>query len=156
MSFSVLYAVALDVLRLVLFSTRLLAAPTDEELAYRVEIAEACVAATTDRTERYLCMKIPRYESQYRLDVARCKITGKAGELSAWQIMPFNPGDRDRLCKSSLEDAKLAIERIRSSRRSCGHLPTADQLAEYTSGRCDNEEGRRLSRQRWPYAQEIQ
>jgi hypothetical protein len=152
---SSLHSIAVDALRLLLFTLRLLPATTDADLAYRVELAEACAAATTDRTERYLCAKIPRFESLYRIDVGRCEKKGAAGELSAWQILPRGEKDISRLCKSLAEDAKVAIERIRESRAACHHLPTEEQLAIFTRGSCDSVEGRRLSRTRWPYAGEV-
>jgi hypothetical protein len=152
---TVILSISVDVLRLFMFSMRLLGATTDAELAYRVEIAEACVSATSNRTERYLCMKIPRFESLYRIDVGRCEVKGKAGELTAWQILPRGTKDTERLCKSTIEDAKVAIERIRESRAACKHLPPEEQLAIFTRGSCDSEEGRALSRTRWPYEREV-
>ncbi len=144
-----------EVLRLFLFTARLLAPRADAELSYRLELVDACVAATDNATERYLCAKIPRYESLYREDVGRCKVKGAAGEVSAWQILPRGKADDERLCKSLTEDAKLAIERIRESRAACAHLPVEEQLAVYTRGSCASEEGRKLSRTRWVYKSEV-
>lgn len=152
--FAHLFFISVETVRLLLFTLRLLPAPTDVELAYRVELAEACTAATTNKTERYLCAKIPRFESLYRIDVGRCEVKGAAGELSAWQILPRNVVEKERLCKTLEEDARFAIERIRESRAACRHLPTEEQLALYARGRCDSEEGRKLSRTRWPYERE--
>lgn len=152
---SALLSIAVDALKLVLFMLRLMPATTDAELAFRVEIAEACTAATTNRTERYICAKLPRYEALYRVDVGRCEVKGKAGELTAWQILPRGPKDTERLCRSVAEDAVVAVERIRESRAACRHLPSEEQLSLYTRGRCDSEEGRALSKVRWPYEREI-
>lgn len=148
-------SIAVEAVKLLLFTLRLMPAPTDADLAYRVELVEACAAVAETKTERYLCAKIPKFESQYRIDVGRCEKKGAAGELSAWQILPRGNKDKERLCKTLEEDARLAIERIRESRGACRHLPIEEQLALYTRGSCENEEGRRLSRVRWPYDKEV-
>lgn len=148
----------MDILRLLLFTLRLLAIPAarwEAEIAYRTEMAEACASATEDETERFLCMKIPRYESNYRIDVGRCEVKGPQGELTAWQILPRSREERDRLCRSLVADAEIAIQRIRESRGACRHLPASEQLALYARGRCDSVEGKKLSRTRWPYQGEV-
>lgn len=127
----------------------------DVDLLYRLELVQACVDATTDRSERYICAKIPRYESNYRIDVGRCLVKGAAGDLTAWQIVPRSREEKSRLCVSLAEDAKLAVERIRESRRACWRLPKQEQLALYARGRCDSEEGRKLSRHRFPTDVEV-
>lgn len=146
----------METLRVFLFMLRILPAIPHEDMTLRWGIASACVSATSDQTERYVCAKIARFESQYREDVARCEKKGSAGEVTAWQILPRSPEDRDRLCRSLDEDAVVAIERVRESRRACRHLPTAEQLAIYTRGSCTSVEGRRLSRVRWPYHGEVE
>ena len=127
----------------------------DADLAYRAELVQACVAATEDRSERYLCAKIPRFESSYRIDVGRCEVKGAAGELTAWQIIPRNAAERARLCHSLEEDAAVALERIRESRAACRHLPKEEQLALYARGDCGSVEGRKLSRHRFPSDAEV-
>lgn len=148
-----------DALRLLLFTIRLLPIPpsttSDVDTLYRMELVAACVEATEDRLERYLCAKIPRFESSYRVDIGRCEVKGAAGEVTAWQILPRSAAERARLCRSMVEDARVAIERIRESRGACRHLPKAEQLALYTRGRCDSDEAKRLSRVRWPYEHEV-
>ena len=151
----------MEILRLFMFAWKLLAvalgagSARDAAIAYRFEIATACFNATEDRTERYVCMKIPRFESNYREDVGRCAIKGAAGEVTAWQILPRGAADAARLCRSLDEDAVVAVERIRESRKACAHLPPSEQLGTYARGRCDSADGKRLSRHRWPYEQEI-
>lgn len=147
--------VATEILKLFVFMARIQPMLPGEELSsVRYEIAHACVMATSNETERFICAKIPRFESQYREDVLRCRKKGSAGEVTAWQILPRGKDDAERLCRSVDEDAVVAIERIRESRRACHHLPTAEQLALYTRGNCASDEGKKLSRIRWPYAQE--
>lgn len=153
--FLVLQSIGIAALRLLLFTLRLLPTTNDAELLYRVELVEACAAATTDRTERYICAKIPRYESLYRIDIGRCEVKGAAGEVTAWQILPRGEWDTLRLCRSFTEDAVVAVERIRESRSACRASPPEEQLALYTRGKCDSEEGKKLSRARWPYEREV-
>lgn len=127
----------------------------DAELAYRVALVEACVAATSDRTERYICVKLPRFESNYREDVGRCDVIGKANDKSAWQIVPRSKAEDARLCKTLEEDARFHVERVRESRAACRHLPKEEQLALYARGNCSSEEGKRLSRHRFPTDAEV-
>ncbi len=142
--------IAAQILKLFLFSIRLLAAADDEELSYRLKIADACYQAGTTRTEQYLCMKLARFESNYRKDVGICTVKGTAGEMTSWQIIPRNDAERARLCQTERENAIFAIERIRESRAACSALPTDEQLAMYARGNCSSEEGKRLSKTRWP------
>lgn len=127
----------------------------DAEIAYRTELAAACVAATSDRTERYICVKLARFESNYREDVGRCKVIGKANDKSAWQIVPRSEAEDKRLCQSLEEDARFHVERVRESRSACRHLPKEEQLALYARGNCTSEEGKRLSRVRFPTDAEV-
>ena len=155
-----------DVWILFVFSVRLLAiegsftaedlrqgdtqAAYDRALQYRLELINACALATEDRSERYLCVQIPSLESRYREDVGRCRVVGKAGDKSAWQIVPRSAAEDARLCVTLVDDARFALERVRESRAACRHLPKQEQLALYTRGDCASEEGRRLSRHRFP------
>lgn len=157
-------APAPDAWTLLVYSLRLLplelptganAVAYDAALAYRLEIVNACIAATDDRTERYICMKVPRFESNYREDVGRCAVIGKANDKSAWQIVPRSPAENDRLCRTLAEDARFHIERVRESRTACRHLPKNEQLALYTRGNCVSEEGKALSRHRFPTNAEV-
>ena len=148
--------------QLLVYSLRLLpiseapASPAyDRALAYRTELAEACAAATDHRTERYICIKVARWESFFREDVGRCAVIGKANDRSAWQIVPRNASEEQRLCKSLVEDARFHVERVRESRGACRHLPKQEQLALYARGDCASEEGRKLSRFRFPTDNEI-
>ena len=151
-----------DAWTLLVYSLRLLPieAPAgseayDSALAYRVELVSACVEATDDRTERYICVKVPRFESNFREDVGRCKLVGKAGDKTAWQIVPRNAAERERLCGSLVDDARFHLERVRESRAACRHLPKNEQLALYARGDCGSEEGRKLSRHRFPTDAEV-
>ena len=151
-----------DAWHLLVYSLRLLAieAPIGSEqydtaLTYRLELVNACMEATSDRSERYICIKVARFESNFREDVGRCKIIGKAKDRSAWQIVARSKDESERLCGSLVEDARLHVERVRESRAACRHLPKQEQLALYARGDCSSEEGRKLSRHRFPTDSEI-
>ena len=122
----------------------------DRALAYRLELVNACVEATEDRSERYLCVQIARFESSFREDVGRCQIIGKAGDRSAWQIVPRSAAESERLCVTLADDARFAMERVRESRAACRRLPKQEQLSLYARGDCASAEGRKLSRHRFP------
>ena len=162
--FAVLGSTPPDAWMLLVYSLRLLPITTptndnmaayDAQLAYRIALVDACVAATEDRTERYICVKIARFESNYREDVGRCRVIGKANDKSAWQIVPRSEAEDKRLCQSLEEDARFHIERVRESRSACRHLPKQEQLALYARGDCGSEEGKRLSRTRFPTDAEV-
>lgn len=147
---------------LLVYSIRLLAVDGepgstryDRALAYRLELVTACAEATDNRTERYICAKVPRFESSYREDIGRCEVIGKAGDKTAWQIVPRSTAENARLCQSRVEDARFHLERVRESRAACRHLPKEEQLAMYARGDCASEEGRKLSRHRFPTDAEI-
>lgn len=151
-----------DVWHLLVFSLRLLpveAAPVtpayDRALAYRLELVSACEEATEDRSERYICTKVARFESAYREDVGRCALKGKEGEVTAWQIIPRSKDERARLCVSLVEDARFMLERVRESRAACQRLPKQEQLALYARGSCDSVDGKKLSRHRFPTDDEV-
>lgn len=127
----------------------------DAALAYRLELVTACTEATDSRTERYVCVKLARFESDYREDIGRCTIRGKAGDRTAWQIVPRSKEEAERLCHSLVEDARVHVERVRESRAACSKLPKSEQLALYARGNCASEEGRKLSRVRWPTDAEV-
>ena len=159
---SVTMAAPPSVWTLLVYSIRLLpidgapgSAKYDRALAYRLKLVTACAEATEDRTERYICVKVARFESDYREDAGRCEIKGKAGDRTAWQIVPRSREEGGRLCQSMVDDARIHVERVRESRAACRQLPVDEQLALYARGSCSSEEGRKLSRHRWPRKREV-
>lgn len=140
------------VLALVLYTLSLLAVEGDREddLRLRLELASAVAIVTEDPEERLVLMRIARFESNYRRDVADCIKRGEAGEVTAWQILPRSRAEEKRLCVSYEEDARIALERVRESVRACRHLAREDRLAIYARGSCGSKEGARLSRTRYP------
>lgn len=145
----------MDAFRLFLFTLQLLAPPSEDAVRHRVALVDAVQAATSDPLEQLVLLKVARFESSFRRDVGACRVRGPQGELGAWQILARSDAERARLCVSLEGDARVALERIRESRAACAHLPEPEQLATYARGSCSSREGRRLSRVRWPSAQEI-
>lgn len=146
----------MNALYLVLYMNLLLPPRTEADVRLRMQMAEAIVSVTDDLEEQLALAQIPRYESAYREDVATCKLLGKQGEQGAWQVLARSADERASLCVSLAGDARLALARIRESRSACRHLPTEERLAIYARGRCDSDEGRRLSRIRWPSARALE
>ena len=136
-------------LRVLLYTLRLLAHRGDDDLALRTELAAAIVAVTDDPQEQRQLAKIARFESSYARDVAECRRKGSVGEVTAWQILARSDAERARLCISLEGDARVAQGRIRESVAACRSLPVDERLAVYTRGRCSSVEGRRLSRVRF-------
>ncbi len=122
----------------------------EAEAGYRLRLASAIVAVTDDLEEQLTLARIPRFESSYREDVGTCLVVGAAGEVTAWQILARGRAERAGLCVTLVDDARLALARVRESTRACRHLPRDQRLAIYTRGRCDSVEGRRLSQHRYP------
>ena len=139
---------------LVVYTLRLL--PLEGEpvaaLAFRAELVAAAIQATPYWLEQMILLKIARHESRYREDVGRCRVLSSdgLGARTAWQIIPLSKSDESVLCVAPLVDAVIAIERVYESRRMCWRLPVRQQLAAYTSGRCDSAVGQKLSEIRWP------
>lgn len=127
----------------------------EREWLYRLQLAEAISQATSDPGRQLLLARLARFESSYREDVGRCRLNGKAGDRTAFQIVARNDAERARLCVSLADDARFALERINESLTACRKLPAAERLAVYARGSCASEEGRKLSRHRWPSASEV-
>jgi len=136
-------------LRVLLYTLRLLAHRGDDDIALRTELAAAIVAVTDDEQEQRQLAKIARFESSYSRDVAECRRKGSVGEVTAWQILARSDSERSRLCISLEGDARVALARIRESVSACRSLPAEERLAVYTRGRCHSVDGRRLSRVRY-------
>lgn len=139
----------MTMLRVLLFTLRLLAHRTEDDLAYRTELSAAIVAVTDNEQEQNQLAKLARFESNYRRDVGECRKKGEVGEVTAFQILARSDAERARLCVSLESDARVALARIRESVSACRDLPVDERLAVYTRGRCSSVEGRRLSRVRY-------
>lgn len=119
-------------------------APRD--LDNRAAVAAAIQSTDADAHEAAILMRIAWKESRYRRHVARC--SGSRGGL--WQVEGRNDRELRTACSADYDaQATLALERVRESRAACAHLPPAESLAVYTSGKCSSKKGRALSRERW-------
>lgn len=117
---------------------------------YRLQLAHAIADVTKDPRRMLLLARIARFESAFSEDVGRCVVNGKAGDRSAFQIVPRNDTERSRLCRSLRDDAAFALERVNESLSACRSLPERERLAVYARGSCASEKGKLLSRHRWP------
>jgi len=144
-----------EVWRLVSFSIHLLSTNTNEDIQYRNDLANAIVSVTNNEHEQQLLMSTVRYESSFfvRLGSPQCECRrnecdgGRA--RGPWQIIPRSKIEKESLCVSLEQDAKLALSRVRESLRACWRSPPNERLALYLRGNCSNEDGKRLSRIRW-------
>lgn len=137
-------------LALVLLSLTWLPASGDAELTFRFELARAIVDAGATPHEGRILMRIARWESFYRRDVADCRITGDAGK-SVGPFQRYGPSSAERacICGSLTCAARIARDNVRASVGMCRHLPEPERLSVYCSGRCDSAIGKKLSRLRW-------
>ena len=120
----------------------------DGEGNYREALAAAIVTASPwDPQEQRQLARLARYETNYipRLGAPRCECrpnecdNGRA--KGAWQHL-------SSACPFSLDaDARVALRHVRASVEACGKGP--EGLSIYARGRCDSEEGKRLSRVRY-------
>lgn len=133
---------------LVAYMDRMLPATSGEELSMRWPLASA-IAMVTDDHERRQLARLARFESTFRLDVATCVVHGRAGEVTAWQLLPRPNESAAELCSSLERGAAVALARVRESVEACRSYPAAERLAVYARGRCSSADGRRLSRVRY-------
>lgn len=137
------------VLVLVGWTETLLPIRSEAAFDFRERLAAACLlAAGGDLADARQLLKLARYESSFREDVATCAVVGPEGELGPFQELP-SWGTRDEVCGSLEGAARVAMRRVRDSRAVCRRLPPEERLAAYARGSCSSVEGRRLSR--WRY-----
>lgn len=122
---------------------------TDDDNAFRRELAFAIESASSDPWEQRQLVRIAHFESSFRRDVGTCLVRGPQGELGSWQVLPRTGAERIELCASLEQSAAIALARIRESVSACRRSAPEDRLALYTRGNCASVEGRRLSRVRW-------
>jgi hypothetical protein len=102
-------------------------------------ILTAIVAVTTEDWEAETLARIGWWESGYRKEHIDCTVIGKAGDRGVFQVIPRNHSEALDACSSNFEiQAKLALSRIRESRKMCeakGYRGS-DILGGYTVGHC--------------------
>ena len=146
----------LDVLLVLRYTLHLLAVegitPEARQTAfdYRVRLSKTMVDASPSWEDRLVLATIARHESRFDFEVGRCAIASSAGALGPWQVVPFTQGERQSMCINPDTDAYRALMRVRESQRMCRYHAKPLQLAAYAVGKCDSEEGQRLSLHRWP------
>jgi hypothetical protein len=109
-----------------------------------IDVTTACVSVTTDLSEVETLIKISRWESGgYRKDVATCKVKGDNGQAyGLFQVHPRTNKEAKELCGTYAEQAIIALDRVRESRKMCAQFGRkgSDSLAGYTVGTCVKSE----------------
>lgn len=136
--------------------------PYDKQMV--TDVATAIVSITTDLSEIETLIKISRYESGgYRKDVANCTVKGDktkanpGGEAyGLFQVHPRNNKEAKELCGTYVEQATIALDRVRESRKMCAQFGRkgSDSLAGYTAGTCVKSEPQ--AKLRWGDGKAIQ
>lgn len=121
----------------------------------RLVIAAAIVAATDDPDEQSELIAFAKWESFFRTDVLDCKRKGGGFSLGPWQVAPFSAQERKLLCSDLVGSAKLALQRMKDSKRYCRHLPESHRYAQYATGSCSHPQGANLSKVRWATAKKV-
>lgn len=106
---------------------------------HTLEIAEAAFQVTQDPAELETLMKIAKWESGFRKDIATCIVKGDGGRaLGPWQVRFRDNEEKHLLCQDYVSSARIAVDRIRESYEWCGKfgLKGSDLLSGYTSGKC--------------------
>ena len=115
------------------------------DAAYRSEIADALLMLDATAHERALLVRIAGLESSFSRRIAECRYQGREGDAGAslglWQVQPRTQDERELLCGPVLQQAAIALARVRESLASCG------DLSGYTCGHCQPSEPK--ARARW-------
>lgn len=138
------------VLELVRFMGTMFPVAADDEwgILTRWDVASGIVAATPYMDEQVLLITIARWESGFDPLAVYCHIKPSTGASGPFQVIPRSKAEAYLLCHNMKASAGMGIQRAKESFSACSHLPKQEQLAQYTTGKCD-EEGRAMSRNRW-------
>lgn len=140
---------------LVLFTIALMPFNGLNELMFRYKIVDAVTTVTDDETEQRQLLSLARYETGFheRLAAPNCECHkgecdgGKA--RGTWQIIPRGRDEKAKLCISLVDDAAIALVRLRETVRACRRSPSNERFAIWYRGRCDSEEGKKMSKISW-------
>lgn len=141
---------------LVIFMLGLLPSRGPKDFDFRVQLAQAIVAVTDDDVEQLTLVRIAKYESGYRRNVARCETHAKGATMQTedhgksfgtFQVQPMSGADKKLACGTLEEQAGLALRYMRRSAEMCPKNKGAATLNLYTSGNCNY--GLKQSEERW-------
>lgn len=122
------------------------------------DVTTAIVFVTQDLGEVETLIRIARWESGgFRKDVANCKTKGDNGQAyGLFQVHPRTNEEAKKLCGSYKDQAIIALDRVRESRKMCGDrgYKNSDTLTGYTVGHC--VKGDMSARLRWGDGKAIQ
>lgn len=137
----------MHILRIVLFMLDLSPSRGEADIMFRWQLAEAIAAKTDDTFEQDVLARIAFHESNFRPEVAICRVKGGPAR-GAFQIEPRSTAEARTACGPLEGQAALALARVRESFSVCRKLPRGEQLASYTGGSCTNRGARKASRVR--------
>lgn len=126
----------------------------EKDEKFKHEIAEAITTVTDDVQKQKILIRIAWLESNFRVRVANCRITGDKGKsLGIYQIQPITKSDARKACGTILEQTQLALKYVSRSFNACSKNTGYDLLAMYVSGTC--KKGIRQAKNRWSDASQI-
>ena len=121
----------------------------------RFQIALAISAATSDLDEQAELISFAKWESNFQTDVLECRKRGGGYSLGPWQVVPFTSPERKMLCSDLTGSARLALDRMKFSKRYCQRLPERHRYSQYATGSCSHPQGPFLSEVRWKTARRV-
>lgn len=126
-------------------------AQRDADLAGRLHLAAAIVAADTTPHEQRILMRLVRFEASYDPRVYDCRVTGDGGRsVGPFQAHDRSPVVRERICTDLVYAARVARDDVRRSFAMARDLPVEERLAPYCRGGAyRSEEARRMARVRY-------
>lgn len=127
---------------------------SDEGHWARLNLASAIVETSDSADDWALLARISRWESFYRPDVFDCRKRSKVGASGPFQVIPRSKAEGILICTDWIESGKAALMRVQESRTICKALPKAEQLAQYTTGKCEKL-GKMMSRMRYATAKDL-
>lgn len=124
---------------------------TWDEFARRERVAEAIEGVTDDPREARVLARIAVFESGLRRDIAACSCRrhecDDGTSLGLFQVQPRSQDEKKLVCGDYMDQARVALGRVRESMAMCRHLLDSDRLSAYTTGRCKANEPK--ARLRW-------
>lgn len=127
---------------------------TELDMWSRYSLATAIVEAGDGPDEWALLARIARWESFFIPKVLDCRRRSSCGASGPFQVIPRSKEEGNLICTNWVESGRLALQRVKESQTICKRLPKSEQLAQYTTGKCE-ELGKKLSRLRWATAKDL-
>jgi len=148
-------------LLLLLTMLKILPARGEADIRARWALADAIASATHEPDEQNVLVAVALRESNFAPAAKGDFHGGKATSFCAFQLHLPN-GSRtaegwsgEDVSTDVTKCTQAALRRVRDSQRACSFLPKEERLAVYARGRCDSDDGKRLSRDRMALAKRV-